>query len=78
MPLHDPLNPLDVHRSVVGVAPTGPLTLALPVQREPMPVKLGAEIVNVPVNVLPLIVPLSVPFQSDEALVQVPVTDEPA
>lgn len=78
IPLHDPVNPEEVQRSVVVPGVTGPLTLALPVQRAPIPVKLGAEIVAVPENVVPLIVPEIVPFQSEDWFVQLPFTDDPA
>lgn len=75
MPLHDPVNPVDVHRNVALPALTGPLTVALPVQRGPRPVKLGPENVNVPLKAAAVAVPVIVPFQSEDAFDQLPLTE---
>lgn len=76
--MQDPVNPGLVHWIVGDVVAAGPLTLAVPVHRDPPPMA-GADIVNEPEKLAEVVVPEIVPFQSlpdDDA--HVPLTESPA
>jgi hypothetical protein len=67
------VNP-ELVRTRVGVPVlTGPVKVAFPVQR-PTPLSVGPESVAVPEKFVLVTAPLNVPFQSNVADVQVPVT----
>jgi hypothetical protein len=70
------VNPALVHANVVPPVLAGPVTVALPVQRGPVPLSVGAEMVNVPEKAVLVTTPVMVPFQSKSVDAHVPVTLE--
>lgn len=74
MPLQLPVNPEPAMVRVLTAGPKLPAVIAdVPVQRGPTPAALGAERVTLPVKLVALTVPVTVPLQSTGE-VQFPLT----